>query len=130
MTPIPVAELLDEATRAALSHYCAICCQPATCLGAYEMAAVATPACDDCCGHANEDGACSPIVCCYCDADTHEAILLRVGPGRAPACHRCATLTQVRSEIAYLALCQATMQPLAFDRMITELRRSGGRLSS
>lgn len=45
---------------------CAHCGKPATCVGAYELEAVGDepglqPACDDCCGHGNEDGFCRPI---------------------------------------------------------------------
>lgn len=40
---------------------CAICGQEASCFGAYENATEATPACDDCCGHACEDGHCTPL---------------------------------------------------------------------
>jgi hypothetical protein len=40
---------------------CAICDNPATCIGRYEMATADEPACDDCCGHGCEDGHCTPI---------------------------------------------------------------------
>ena len=43
------------------SPACAICGKPATCLGSYEGAATDEYACDDCCGHGNEDGHCSPV---------------------------------------------------------------------
>jgi hypothetical protein len=33
----------------------------ATCVGSYEEGAEETPACDECCGHGNEDGRCKPI---------------------------------------------------------------------
>ncbi len=41
---------------------CSICDNPATCYGAYEGQ---DPhyACDDCCGHGNEDGYCDPTGC-------------------------------------------------------------------
>jgi hypothetical protein len=35
--------------------------KPATCFGAYEMQEGETFACDDCCGHGNEDGWCRPV---------------------------------------------------------------------
>ena len=48
---------------------CAICGKPATCLGLYDApyleADLTTPdeyACDDCCGHGNEDGYCEPVM--------------------------------------------------------------------
>lgn len=38
---------------------CAICGNPATCVGHYESGDEEyDPACDDCCGHGNEDGHC------------------------------------------------------------------------
>lgn len=43
---------------------CAVCGAPASCFGVYELE---TPenrrafACDECCGHGNEDGWCVPI---------------------------------------------------------------------
>lgn len=40
---------------------CHICSKPATCIGAYEGAEEDSPACDDCCGHACEDGHCDPL---------------------------------------------------------------------
>lgn len=40
---------------------CDTCGKRATCVGAYEMADVETPQCDECCGHGNEDGKCWPI---------------------------------------------------------------------
>lgn len=43
------------------SQECVGCGKPATCIGAYEGDIVATPACDICCGHGNEDGSCCPI---------------------------------------------------------------------
>jgi hypothetical protein len=42
---------------------CAHCGKPATCIGEYETCTGdEQPACDDCCGHGNEDGHCRPIV--------------------------------------------------------------------
>lgn len=35
--------------------------KPATCFGAYEGQKPETFACDECCGHGNEDGHCHPI---------------------------------------------------------------------
>lgn len=40
---------------------CAICGCPATCVGRYNDAPVAEPACDGCCSHAADDGSCVPI---------------------------------------------------------------------
>jgi hypothetical protein len=40
---------------------CAICGQEATCIGQYDDATAPAPACDDCCGHACEDGHCDPL---------------------------------------------------------------------
>jgi hypothetical protein len=41
---------------------CTHCDKPATCIGVYEDPSGAPePACDDCCGHGNEDGYCNPI---------------------------------------------------------------------
>jgi hypothetical protein len=38
---------------------CRTCSKPATCIGEYETCTgVEDPACDDCCGHGNEDGHC------------------------------------------------------------------------
>lgn len=34
------------------------CRKPATCIGSYEGATATSAACDDCCGHGNEDGWC------------------------------------------------------------------------
>lgn len=34
--------------------------RPATCIGTYEGAEIPAPACDECCGHACEDGWCIP----------------------------------------------------------------------
>lgn len=50
---------------------CAHCGKPATCLGAYESEENLGLACDDCCGHGNEDGWCVP-------ADEVNATLQRV----------------------------------------------------
>lgn len=40
---------------------CHVCGKPASCIGAYEGTSLFEPACDACCGHGNEDGACKPI---------------------------------------------------------------------
>lgn len=40
---------------------CSVCGKPATCLGRYEGHGPWRWACDDCCGHGNEDGECRPI---------------------------------------------------------------------
>lgn len=44
-----------------IEKVCANCGKPATCCGVYESAKEATYACDDCCGHGNEDGWCDPV---------------------------------------------------------------------
>lgn len=42
---------------------CYACQKPATCNGTYEGSGVpGVYACDDCCGHGNEDGECTPII--------------------------------------------------------------------
>lgn len=59
---------------------CAICGKPATCLGRYEDPGEPEYACDDCCGHGNEDGWCNSIKivgpCVQCGkaiiGDSHE----------------------------------------------------------
>ena len=43
-------------------HLCAHCGKQATCKGAYEGSELEEYACDDCCGHGNEDGYCSSVV--------------------------------------------------------------------
>ena len=50
---------------------CAFCDKPATCFGAYEGYEDAERACDECCGHGNEDGRCWPITtsCGECGCD-------------------------------------------------------------
>lgn len=40
---------------------CATCGAPASCLGAYEGHTEPSWACDDCCGHGNEDGWCRTL---------------------------------------------------------------------
>lgn len=41
---------------------CAICGTPPTCIGEYETdTGIETYGCDDCCGHCNEDGHCTPV---------------------------------------------------------------------
>lgn len=40
---------------------CHICGKPASCVGRYDIMEKDEPACDDCCGHGNEDGHCAPI---------------------------------------------------------------------
>jgi hypothetical protein len=59
------AEIKNAAHRAVCSDgarpTCGVCGKPATCLGCYEGQAGGTYACDDCCGHGNEDGKCAPI---------------------------------------------------------------------
>jgi len=107
-----------------------MCGEPADCIGAYENATTPAPACNTCCAHGCEDGKCEPIACCYCAATSDEKILLRVGPGGAAACHPCATLNQTRTEIAWLAICQATLPAAVFDRLLEDFAASGQRLSS
>lgn len=42
---------------------CHVCGKPATCIGRYEdPEGPIQPACDDCCGHGNEDGHCERIL--------------------------------------------------------------------
>ena len=52
---------LHNAPLNTLMPVCAVCGEPATCIGAYEGAEEETPACDKCCGHGCEDGKCRPI---------------------------------------------------------------------
>lgn len=40
---------------------CHECGKPATCFGSYEDDLHPAFACDDCCGHGNEDGRCVPV---------------------------------------------------------------------
>ena len=40
---------------------CTNCGLPATCVGQYESMETEEPACDNCCGHACEDGYCVPV---------------------------------------------------------------------
>ena len=40
---------------------CSSCGRPATCVGRYEGHGSRSPACDECCGHGNEDGRCEPV---------------------------------------------------------------------
>lgn len=44
-----------------MKRLCAYCLRDATCLGAYEGEELPGYACDDCCGHSNEDGHCEPL---------------------------------------------------------------------
>ena len=46
--------------KAPLCYYCEK--RPAACRGAYEGSTIQRVACDECCGHGNEDGHCEPIV--------------------------------------------------------------------
>jgi hypothetical protein len=58
-------EGLERAKRkkAAEQSICAHCGErPATCIGRYESMRKDEPACDECCGHACEDGHCEPVV--------------------------------------------------------------------
>lgn len=52
-----------ECVCLAIGSACHICGKPATCLGVYEGRddQPRLAACDDCCGHGNEDGWCVPI---------------------------------------------------------------------
>jgi hypothetical protein len=52
------ARLREAFDMAARGPFCDYCGAPATCLGAYEGQPTPTYACDDCCGHGNEDGRC------------------------------------------------------------------------
>lgn len=58
-----------SATDGSVMPVCANCGKPATCYGAYEDQNHAY-ACDDCCGHGNEDGHCYPIKCPQCGEST------------------------------------------------------------
>lgn len=62
---------------------CATCGKPATCIGRYEDMTEDDPACDDCCGHGNEDGRCEPITCARCGGKGDD-------PEHAGACGDCA----------------------------------------
>ena len=51
--------ITDEQIR---SLRCALCGNPAACVGNYEdMPYPGEPACDECCGHGCEDGHCEPL---------------------------------------------------------------------
>jgi hypothetical protein len=52
-----IAELANRAGDKACAH----CGEPATCFGSYEDELRPAYACDDCCGHGNEDGHCEPV---------------------------------------------------------------------
>jgi hypothetical protein len=58
-----VEHLLQQAlaTEREKAPRCAVCGKPATCLGRYEGHGPWQWACDDCCGHGNEDGECRPV---------------------------------------------------------------------
>lgn len=74
-----------EIQMATSPRLCATCGQPATCFGAYEEATTPTFACDECCGHGNEDGWCGPFAePCACPPPA-------LGDGPA-SCHRCGNL--------------------------------------
>ena len=61
---------------------CACCGKSATCFGAYEGSEKPAFACDECCGHGNEDGWCGPFVeLCSCPPPS-------IGDGPA-SCHTC-----------------------------------------
>lgn len=40
---------------------CSFCDAPAVCVGRYENATQDEYGCDECCGHGNEDGYCTPL---------------------------------------------------------------------
>lgn len=40
---------------------CAVCGEPAACIGKYDDEPEEIASCDDCCGHSNEGGACRPL---------------------------------------------------------------------
>ena len=52
---------LCTACRRVAPLVCVHCGNPAACVGRYEMAAHDEPACDECCGHACEDGLCVTV---------------------------------------------------------------------
>lgn len=66
--PAPVGDTGDYSCRGEIlweDQRCAQCGGIATCTGSYEGAGEPDkPACDDCCGHGNEDGHCRPILNC------------------------------------------------------------------
>lgn len=61
---------------------CATCGKPATCIGRYEGMTEDDPACDDCCGHGNEDGRCEPITCTSNRSTAPTAVVLPIGGRR------------------------------------------------
>ncbi len=54
---------------------CRICGKPAACIGRYEGHGIVAFACDECCGHGNEDGECSQLAAPDAALDTHRAAL-------------------------------------------------------
>lgn len=44
-----------------MAPFCSICDKPATCFGSYEGTGNWGYACDNCCGHGNEDGCCAQL---------------------------------------------------------------------
>lgn len=54
--PITMLKAMAEGTE-----HCDMCGKPATCLGAYESEENLGFACDECCGHGNEDGWCVQV---------------------------------------------------------------------
>ena len=68
------AQLAGETDRQPVTAICDHCKkQPATCIGAYEDDIAIRVACDECCGHGNEDGRCDPI-----DKPTHSHVSVQV----------------------------------------------------
>lgn len=56
---IAAANVTDKQIR---DLKCAICDQPAACVGRYEdMPEPGEPACNECCGHGCKDGHCEPL---------------------------------------------------------------------
>jgi len=55
------AVAIAAAVNRAGPRICARCGAPATCFGSYEDDLSPAFACDDCCGHGNEDGQCEPV---------------------------------------------------------------------
>ncbi len=55
----------------AVGNWCCTCGAPATCFGGYEDSDSPGFSCDDCCGHACEDGWCIqlPEICARCDGE-------------------------------------------------------------
>lgn len=58
--PVTVRRLVEQARKYLAMTSCQSCGKPATCSGQYSGEAERL-ACDECCGHGNEDGWCEPF---------------------------------------------------------------------